>query len=289
MTELFKRIYYFMVHTNLLIALAAVAQCALTYYILKYPVDYEILWIEGATTLLLYNLSLYLSMPKDPSKSPFQRTRWVSKNMSLFWGLSFLAVAITVWTLFHVHYLTLFFLGIIGVVSLAYAVPIIKLKGKWMGMRQVPGLKVFYIAIVWSLSSVGLPVVELYANGATIDWYSANYLGIVKIVFLVLCTLPFDIRDFELDNLYNLKTVPTLLGKDQAIKLSYAIGFFHLILIALSPNPNHVKIALLLTTVLILFLFKLIIFNKGKHYHHVYLLDLALIIQWLLVWLFVKV
>ncbi|WP_141202041.1 UbiA prenyltransferase family protein [Sphingobacterium cellulitidis] len=282
-----KRLYYFLVHTNVLIALAAVAQCALTYYILNLPVNDPILVIEGATTLLLYNLSLYLSLPKDPSKSPFHRTRWIGKNMWLFWLLSAIATVITIWALFQVHLMTLFFLGFIGVISLAYAVPLLKVKGKWVGMRQVPGLKVFYIALVWSLSSVGLPVVELYANGANIDWYQANYLGLVKIVFLVLCTLPFDIRDYEQDSLYNLKTVPILLGKQRAINLSYGIGVFHLILILLSPNTWAVRIALLITTVLILIMFRFIIFSKEKHYHHVYLLDLALVLQWFFVWLLI--
>ncbi|OYD47169.1 hypothetical protein CHU00_03675 [Sphingobacterium cellulitidis] len=287
MTRFLKRLYYFLVHTNVLIALAAVAQCALTYYILNLPVNDPILVIEGATTLLLYNLSLYLSLPKDPSKSPFQRTRWIGKNMWLFWLLSAIATVITIWALFQVHLMTLFFLGFIGVISLAYAVPLLKVKGKWVGMRQVPGLKVFYIALVWSLSSVGLPVVELYANGANIDWYQANYLGLVKIVFLVLCTLPFDIRDYEQDSLYNLKTVPILLGKQRAINLSYGIGVFHLILILLSPNTWAVRIALLITTVLILIMFRFIIFSKEKHYHHVYLLDLALVLQWFFVWLLI--
>ncbi|OYD43910.1 hypothetical protein CHT99_02795 [Sphingobacterium cellulitidis] len=287
MTRFLKRLYYFLVHTNVLIALAAVAQCALTYYILNLPVNDPILVIEGATTLLLYNLSLYLSLPKDPSKSPFHRTRWIGKNMWLFWLLSAIATVITIWALFQVHLMTLFFLGFIGVISLAYAVPLLKVKGKWVGMRQVPGLKVFYIALVWSLSSVGLPVVELYANGANIDWYQANYLGLVKIVFLVLCTLPFDIRDYEQDSLYNLKTVPILLGKQRAINLSYGIGVFHLILILLSPNTWAVRIALLITTVLILIMFRFIIFSKEKHYHHVYLLDLALVLQWFFVWLLI--
>jgi len=289
MKDSLKRIYYFLVHTNLLIALAAVAQCALTYYLLEFPINNFILIIEGTTTLLLYNLSLYLSLPKEPSKSPFQRTRWIAKNMWLFWLLSILCALAVLWSLFHIHVLTLVFLGFIGVISLAYAVPLVKIKDKWVGMRQVPGLKVFYIALVWSLSSVGLPVVELFANGATIDWYLANYLGIGKIVFLVLCTLPFDIRDFEQDSLYNLKTVPILLGKQRAINLSYGIGVFHLLFILLSPASWPIKMGLILTTLIILVMFRLIIFSKEKHYHHVYLLDLALIIQWLLVLLFIKI
>lgn len=284
-----KAIYYFFVNTNLLIAGAAIAQCALTYLILKLPVNSNMLIIEGGTTLLLYNLSLYLAKPQDPAKSPFQRTRWVFKNMYLFWILSFVSIVMVSYSLLQVHLLSLVYLVFIGLISLAYAVPIFKVNNRRIGMRQIPGLKVFYIALVWSLSSVGLPVIELFANGETIDWYQANYLGLVKIVFLVLVTLPFDIRDFEQDSLYQLKTVPILLGKERAINLSYGIGVFHLLLLFFSPYVMEMKLGMITTTLLILVLFKLVIFqSKSTHYHHVYLLDLALIIQWLLVLLFVR-
>ena len=285
----FKAIFYFFVNTNLLIASAAIAQCALTYIILKLPLNTDVLIIEGTTTLLLYNLSLYLSKPKEPNKSPFQRTRWVFKHMYLFWGLSLLALILMSYSLLQVHLLTLGYLVFIGIISLAYAVPLFKVDDKRIGMRQIPGLKVFYIALVWSLSSVGLPVIELFANGAVIEWYDANYLGLVKIVFLVLVTLPFDIRDFEQDSLYQLKTVPILLGKEKAINLSYALGVFHLFLILFSPYTFAMKLGMVTTTLLILVLFKWVIFQrKSKHYHHVYLLDFALIIQWLFVLLFMQ-
>ncbi len=283
MTSILKRVYYFFVHTNILIAFAAVAQCALTYYILELPVNRDILIIEGGTTLLLYNLSLYLSLPKDPSKSPFQRTKWIGRNIWVLWLFSLLSGIAVIWSLLHIHLMTLFFLGFIGLLSLAYAVPLVKIGDKRIGMRQVPGLKVFYIALIWSLSSVGLPVVELFANSVHINWYMANYLGVVKIVFLVLCTLPFDIRDYEQDSLYNLKTVPILLGKAKSIRLSYGIGVFHILLILFSPYHWDIKWGMILTTALILLMFRWVIFSKEKHYHHVYLLDFALILQWLLV------
>ena len=284
--EILKRTYYFFVNTNLLIAAAAIAQCALTYYILNFTINPFVLCIEGATTLILYNLSLYLSKPKYPESSPYLRTRWVFSHMTLFWILSGIAIALSIWSLFHVNYITIAYLIGVGALSLAYAVPIFSIGDKKVGLRQVPGLKVFFIAIVWSLSSVGLPVIELYAEGNTIDWYTANYLGIVKVLFLLLCTLPFDIRDIEQDSHYNLKTIPILLGEKKAINLSYFLAVLHIILIILSPYNNAIKIAMIITSIIILVLLKFVIFKMKNHYHHVYLLDLALILQWFIVLLF---
>lgn len=278
--------YHFFVHSNLLIALAAVAQCALTYYVLDFDINPAILWIEGTTTLLLYNLSLYLSKPAKPQQSPYLRTRWVFKYEWLLWLNSILAILLLIYALFQIHPYTFYYLAFVGLVSMAYAVPFLRINGQRRGLRSVPGLKLFYIALVWSLSSVGLPVVELYVEGATIDWFMANYLGLVKILFLLICTLPFDIRDMEQDTHYNLKTVPTMLGEPAAINLAYILGIAHLFLIAFSPYSIPVKAGMLLTTVLILVLMKSVVFTSKRNYHTVYLLDLALIVQWFLVFLF---
>lgn len=283
MLKALKKVYYFSVHTNLLIAFAAVAQCALTYLILNYTVNPNILIIEGGTTLLLYNLSLYLSLPKDPASSPYHRTRWVGANMFLFWCWSTLAAIAVCYALFHLHFLTIGYLLIIGILSVAYAVPIFSIGGKRIGLRQIPGLKLFYIALIWSLSSVGLPVVEIFASGVSVDWSMANYLGLVKIIFLLVCTLPFDIRDIQQDTYYQLKTLPTLLGKERAIKLSYFLGVLHILVISLAPYPEFVKWGMLLTTIGIILTLRFMIFTAKRHYHHVYLLDFALILQWAVV------
>ncbi|MVZ64923.1 hypothetical protein GQF61_03600 [Sphingobacterium sp. DK4209] len=281
-----RTIYHFFVHSNLLIALAAVTQCALTYHVLNYPINSAILLIEGTTTLLLYNLSLFLSKPAHPENSPYLRTRWVFKHEWLLWINSGISVCLLLYALTQIKLYTLVYLGFIGLISIAYAVPFVRFNGEWRGLRQVPGLKLFYIAVVWSLSSVGLPVVELYLEGDSINWFTANYLGLVKILFLLVCTLPFDIRDIEQDTKYNLKTLPTIVGEQAAINLAYLLGIAHLFLIAFSPYSIPVKAGMLLTTVLILVLMKSVLFTSKKNYHSVYLLDLALIVQWLLVLLF---
>lgn len=280
MLKALKKVYYFLVHTNLLIALAAIGQCALTYLILRYRVNSHILIIEGGTTLLLYNFSLYLSLPRDSSRSPYHRTRWVGANMGLFWGLSAFAALTVGYALLYVHVLTILYLVIIGILSVAYAVPIFRIRGNRLGLRQIPGLKLFYIAVVWSLSSVGLPVVEVLAGGASIDWFMAHYLGLVKIVFLLLCTLPFDIRDLEQDASYHLKTLPTLLGRERSVQLSYLLAVFHIVVIVLAPYSESVKWGMLITTLSVILGLRYIVFTKRKHYHQAYLLDFALIFQW---------
>ncbi len=277
-------IFRVLIFSNGIIALASVAQSALSYLILDLPLNMHILLIEGCSTLALYNMSLFYSRPADPAQAPFARTRWFfrqEKGMKVLTGIAGMAL---LYSLLHIHIYTIAYLGFIGVLSVLYNIPFLRLGKNKGGLRQIPGLKLFHIATVWSLSTVGLPVVEAWVSGVSIDWWAANVLGLIKILFLIVCTLPFDVRDIKQDSYYNLKTVPTMIGEQRAIRLNYVLLVLHTILIALAPYILSVKIGLWLTNLVIVILLRNFIFNPTRgHYHAVYLLDLALVLQFFLV------
>ena len=275
-----RQLYYLLIFSNFLIAGAAVAQCLLTYLILGEIANPYILLIEGCSTLLLYNFSLYLSKPAHPERSPYRRTRWVFGHMSWFWSCSIVVLMTMGYALFHVHIWTLAYLVFVGVLSISYSFPFFKVNGKRVGLRQVPGVKLFYIALVWSLSSVGLPVLELWAEGLQVNWWVANYLGLLKILFLLICTLPFDIRDMEQDSYYHLRTIPHMIGEHRAKLVCYGMVLLHTVLVLFSPYDTAVKLGLVLTNVSIFGVLYFVIFRRIHSYHQVYLLDLALIWQY---------
>src|SRR5690606_14576013 len=154
--KLVSRLYYFSIYTNLLIALAAAAQCALTYIFFEKPFNYYIIAIEGAATLLLYNFSLILSKPADPAASIYSRTRWIFSRERLLWLSGGYGLRVLVYAVFHSDVYRLLFLGGLGVVSVAYSFPVGSYGGQWVGLRQLPGMKIFHIALVWTMSSVCL-------------------------------------------------------------------------------------------------------------------------------------
>lgn len=282
-----RKIYNFIIFSNVLIAVAAMAQCLLTYIVLGLQSNWYIVGIEGAATLLLYNFSLLLSKPKNPQQSPYLRTRWVFGHEGIFWVNSTTAALILLYCLLHVHFYTWIFLAFVGLISAGYSLPIFRFAGRSGGLRQIPGLKLFHIAVVWSLSSVGLPVVEAWAEAIPIDWQIANTLGLLKILFLLICTLPFDIRDMKQDSYYHLKTIPHLIGEGRAKQLCYLLIIVHIFLLWAVPFGKHVKEGIILTDVLIGLVLHFVIFKKNVGYHQVYLLDVALMVQYLCVLLFV--
>ncbi|MFD1769707.1 hypothetical protein [Sphingobacterium suaedae] len=278
-----KQGYYFFIYTNLLIGGAAAAQCALTYIFFESAFNYSIIAIEGAATLLLYNFSLVLSKPKDPKASIYRRTRWVFQNEWILWLNSALAGAVLLYTVYHLHIYNLLFLTAIGGLSMAYSFPIFPYRGKMVGLRQLPGMKIFHIALVWTLSSVCLPAFQLHLDGLEIDHHRLLFLFLLKFVFLIICTLPFDIRDIQQDSYYHLKTIPSMLGAEKAINLCYLLLGLHSLGIVIADFQFPVKIGILLTNILIGIVLKRVVFRNRDRYHYAYLLDFALIVQFIFV------
>lgn len=281
-----KRFFYISIYINLLIALAAVAQAALTYLHFSEHINPYILCIEGCATMLLYNFAFILAKPKDPQSSPYARSRWVFRHEGLIWSSMLLCVGLLGFVLFKVHVATVIYLGFVGLVSISYSLPILNYQGKRGGLRLLPGVKIFHIALVWTLSTAGLPLVEMMASGKVMDWYLAGYHFGLRFLFLLICTLPFDIRDIRQDAYYHLKTLATLLGKERASSLCYLIVLLHTILLLGAPYAPYLKTGLIVSNLLVLLVLRLLVFRRKDHYHYVYLLDYALIVQLLVVLLF---
>ncbi len=281
--QFLTQVFHFFIHTNLLITAAASAQCALTYFIFQQPINYTIVLVEGSATLLLYNFSLYLSKPKQPALSPYLRTRWVFSHLWILYMLSACAALVLGYALKSMTWKPLLFLLGIAVFSVLYSFPLWKKEGHWVGLRQIPYIKLFHIAFVWVFSSVCLPYMDLYDRGIAISINLLITLAVLKFIFLIICTLPFDIRDIKQDSYYHLKTLPSVWGEQRAKNLCYLLLGAHSILIIFAPYAMLIKIGLLMTNLFIALCLQLLVFKKQGHYHYAYLLDFALVWQFIAV------
>lgn len=281
-------IWRFIIFSNILIATAAAGQSCLTYQILAIPFNWDVILLEWAATILLYNFSMWLSMPKLENNSPYLRTIWFFRNRPIFLLLSFIAIVILFFSLLQLHSYTFLFLAFIGVLSLGYALPIVKVNGKAMSFRQMAGVKVFLIALVWALSTVGMPAIEYFSTGGVLIGTNVGYWGLIVFLFVLAITLPFDIRDIKQDKYYNLKTIPVVLGEERAKLLCYSLLFLHTFLMAvLFGGSIDGLLGLIFTDIVVLFVFYKIIFRPSANYQQVYILDLILIIQFLLYYIIV--
>lgn len=92
-----------------------------------------------------------------------------------------------------------------GVLSVLYILPI----STHQRIRDLPGLKIFQISIVWAMATVLLPAAEV--SGPVNSWLIV-ILFCSQALFIFAITLPFDLRDRETDQQHQTLTLPILLG-----------------------------------------------------------------------------
>ncbi len=271
--------------SNVFIACCAVAQGGLTYLLLSLPVDREVLVILGCSTLALYNFSLILARPPHPATSPFRRVRWVFRHERSLWVWTVVALVVLLVLGLRLHRPSFLLLGVMGTMGVAYNLPFIPIRGKgrWAGLRQVTGIKLFYIGWVWAMSSVLLPVAEAYHDGFAIDPYRVLECMAWVFLFVVAITIPFDIRDIYQDRHYGLKTIPVMVGERKALALSAVLLILHASWVLLSTYPLGIRLALSSVSLLCL---AVILFPpmKKTEYYYFLLLDGMMVIQFLMVW-----
>ncbi|PRY54338.1 hypothetical protein B0I27_102104 [Arcticibacter pallidicorallinus] len=212
-----RHIADFLLFSNLFIAICAVAQGLVTYHLLEIKPDKHVLALLFCSTLALYNFSMLMSKPAEPRRSPFRRVRWIFSHYRLTISLTIIAIVSVTVLIFFLKIPSIILLSFLGLISIAYNIPLFTLNERKFGLRNIPGLKLFLIAIVWSFSCVLLPIVEGSARHL-VDIKVADTVLLVgkRFLFIAAITVPFDIRDLFHDKHFNLKTIPVMLGERKA-------------------------------------------------------------------------
>jgi 4-hydroxybenzoate polyprenyltransferase len=103
--------------------------------------------------------------------------------------------------------------------SLAYVLPFL---GKNRRLRDFHFIKIFLIAVIWSWLTVMLPAYTYDVEGHFPIWI----IFMEKILFVFAITIPFDIRDLQIDDFTKVKTLPSVMGIKRAKWLALILIFF---------------------------------------------------------------
>ena len=283
-----KKIFFssldFLIFSNLFIACCAVAQGLVTYYLLKLPPDYYVLAFVFFSTLLIYNLSMLLSKPEQAQKSPFKRVRWIYSHHRFVISITLIAAfCIIPIALLYLSLQAKLLMSFVGIISIAYNLPFLSINKKKIGLRNLPGIKLFLISFVWSVSCVLLPIVELENNyGISVSLAETIILVAKRFLFICAITIPFDIRDLFQDKLYALKTIPVMLGEKKAwIFCQTLLGAYLVLLILFTKTINLEVIGLVLTILITGWLIFKSNFKKNEYYYF-FFLDGTMILQYVI-------
>ncbi len=275
-----------LIHSNIYISLAAVfltvsAQIQLG----MKPQWHPYLFIIFFATLFEYNLHRLITVLTNKEALNSEKHRWVRENLLAFYIL----VSVSVVGFGVVALLAkpevLFTLAPFAVITLFYSVPVFEKHKHLFRLREIPYLKIFLIAIVWSASTILLPIVQ---SGVTFGKVHIAIMLTERFFFLLAITIPFDIRDLEADRHSGLKTIPLLLNEKGAMYLSYLSLLLFILISAmhyLSHNDWDLMSAMGISTITTFIFLKSEKIRKLTFYHYG-ILDGTMLLQGLLVLLF---
>ncbi len=111
-------------------------------------------------------------------------------------------------------------------------------------------------------------------------------LFLEKLIYITLITIPFDVRDLEVDTHMHVKTIPYSIGKEKSFKLTQMLLLIDFALwmgIAKCTNLDYLGYMLLIAMILISYLFIKIAWNKSSDLYFSGLLDSTITIRSLLI------
>jgi hypothetical protein len=228
--KLLFKILRFYINASIHVALAVGSFTCITY--LDFDVDIEayILVFVFFSTLVAYTFVKYIPSIKN---RPFKWT----KSLKAIFTLALISIIPIGVSLIYIDVISLALVGFLGLLTLLYVLPFLP---KAKNLRDVSGLKIFIIALVWSGTTVVLPLV---AYDYSFTWYDSEFLSYICSRFFIVVALiiPFEIRDLKLDDIY-LQTLPQVLGVIKTKILAVVLVILSMFLLIYSHLESYIYV-----------------------------------------------
>jgi 4-hydroxybenzoate polyprenyltransferase len=275
-----------LIQSNVYIALAAVSLTIETQIQLgNQPQWHPYLFIIFFATLFEYNLHRLITVLTNKQALNSEKHRWVRENLKWFYILVSLSVTgFAVVALFAKKEVLMTFAPI-AFLTMFYSIPLSGTKKNLFRLREIPFLKIFLIALVWSTATILLPIVQ--SENSFGKAHVAAML-IERFLFILAITIPFDIRDLEADLHAGLKTIPMALNEKRAMILSYLLLLSFLLISVIHyqfRNEWYISGAIGIS-VLTTYAFLKFPYFKNSNYYHYGILDGTMLLQGMLVLIF---
>lgn len=188
---------------------------------------------------MAYNMQRLVRLQKFSNRT--EQIRWYLKNKWMLYTALIIGMMVSSWTFLQLPLTLLLTFAPLALISFCYSLPILPGKKGNRAIRDIPGAKIFLIALVWTGVTWVLPIQE-----SGISWEAEHYLvGLERFLFILAITIPFDIRDLKYDEV-TMRTIPQLLGyskaKSLAVLLLILCASIHLYVeFFLLPERTHLQ------------------------------------------------
>jgi len=181
-----------------------------------------------------------------------------------------LSIAGLIWSLSYLSIAYLIPLIIPGAISVLYVIPALPKNKR---IRDYNYIKIILIALVWA----SLTINPYLSAGKSIG--DILIMLLERICFLLSITIPFDIRDCDIDSEEGLSTIATKLGKRKSYWLAYCFLTLSAFLFLWHGLSMSITILIYLITGVLIYLSK----EKKSDWYFGGLLDSSLIIRGLII------
>lgn len=171
-------------------------------------------------TLFVYPFHRVNGLKSIPDASKMERHYFAQNHSVFIYGLSLVGLIGAGYYTLQLSLNDWLLLIPVGFISVAYILPIVPQNGKWIKIRELPYLKVFFIAVVVAYLTVVFPLQK------NIDWKGLTFLAFSRSLFLIAITIPFDIRDYGIDKLQGIQTLPVKFGIEKSKSIAVFINIF---------------------------------------------------------------
>lgn len=198
-----KSVFSFYIYSSIHVALAVVSMTYVSLIEFRLPTDWSLLFFVFFSTITGYNFVKFYGIAKFHHRS-------LASWLRIIQVFSLMCFLLMIYFATQLEFKTLFYISIFAVVTFLYAIPFLPNRfflDRKKNLRNIGGLKVYVIALVWAGVTVLLPILD---NNVPFDmdvWITAMQ----RFALVMMLMLPFEIRDLRYDSL-KLATIPQKIG-----------------------------------------------------------------------------
>ncbi|MDR6560041.1 MULTISPECIES: UbiA family prenyltransferase [unclassified Arcicella] len=279
------KIFNFLINSNIYISLAAVALTVETQLQLGMaPQWHPYLFIIFFATLFDYNLHRLVTLLTNKEALNDDKHKWLKEYLNLFYALVVFSVIGFLIAVLLAKKEVLITLAPFALITFFYSLPIFKNQKYLFRLREIPFLKIFLISIVWSATTILLPIIQ---SGRHFDSQHVSIMLIERFLFVFAITIPFDIRDIHADIQSGLTTIPNFIGSKKSLVIAnfLMISFLLISCFHYSNAPfQFILPAFIISGISTIFFFNIKSIQNLTFYHYG-ILDGTMLLQGILVWL----
>lgn len=271
MTRL-KPLFDFYINSSIHVALAVFSLTYVSLLEFGLQADWHLLWFVFFSSVTGYNFVKYFGLAKFHHRS---LSNWL-RTIQIFSLLCFLLM---LYFLFKLETDTFLYIMALGAVTFLYAIPFLPKRffmDQQKNLRNIGGLKVYVIAVVWAGVTVLLPVLDNEMPFTLDVWLTA----VQRFAFVMMLMLPFEIRDLQYDSI-KLATIPQKIGVKNTKVIGFIFGILFFLLEFLKQQISLKLILLTLAVSVITLLYILFASKDRSDYYSAFWVE-SIPIQWLI-------